>query len=600
MQFLITHHFRIHNAAQFYESFNESQPTRYYYFIGRTHSVANAVPTHGTVKLTSTSNTIVGNGTLFDTELSVNDIVRVTGTTQDLRVHAVTSAQTFISTVRPLTTTTVGANLYIRKLYADINPPAPTDSYQATYFDIWRNMISAKRITSADVTHTVPRYDWVSGTVYVEYDDTDSDLQHKQFYVYTDEGNVYKCIDNNYGSVSTVKPTGTLTSDITGPYNDGYRWKYMYTVSSGSVLKFVTENYIPVKTLKSVDSSSQWNVQQQAANGAIHQVKIISGGYGYLNTNGTISSVSTRSSFNLEPSASQIDGDYVGSSIFIVSGSGSGQLRKIVKYYGGNNFCIVNSAFSTSLSSTISPSKYVISPTVTIRGDSNKLATAYVSNTYNGIVRHITIVHQGADYSTANVTISANSSQGYGATARAIISPLGGHGSDAIDELFGSSIMMNIRVSGSESNTFPTNNDFRTIGVMRDPLLANGTQATTLALDQTTRVSVTEVSGDFVADEVITGLTSGAKGRLVYFANTDSARTQGVLKLIRITTNGTGESFYTGEIVRGEISTRTANVQLTTSGAFKKYSGLVIYTENRAPVTRSMEQTEDVKIIINF
>ena len=159
---------------------------------------------------------------------------------------------------------------------------------------------------------------------------------------------------------------------------------------------------------------------------------------------------------------------------------------------------------------------------------------------------------------------------------------------------------MNIRVSGAESNSFPTNNDFRMIGIMRDPLLANGTAATVSTLDQTTRVNVNEVSGDFVADEIITGLSSGAKGRLVYFANTTDSRTEGNLKLIRITTNGLGESFRVGEIVQGSVSTRIANVQSVTPGAMKKYSGLLIYTENKAPISRALEQTEDVKVIINF
>jgi len=601
MPSLITHHFRIHNAIQFYESFSEANPTRYYYFIGKNYSTTNAIPTTGKVKLNPTTNIVVGSGTLFNSELNVGDIVRVTGTTEDLQVQNVITAQTFATTTRPTLPISVAANLYIRTLYNDYNPPIPVDRYQDTYFDIWRNMISAKRITSADVSHVARRINWTSGTVYTEYDDIDPYISSKQFYVITDQGKVYKCINNNAGSPSTVKPTEQAAEGLSKT-SDGYHWKYMYTISSGSSLKFLTQDYIPVVTLKTNDSSTQWNVQRQAANGAIHHIKIISGGLGYLSTNGTISSVTSASRFNLKPSASQLDGDYVGSSIYIDSGTGSGQLRKIVKYYGGNNFCIVNTAFGTTLSSTTSPSTYIISPTVIIRGDpaTRDLATAYVSNTYNGVVNKITIINQGSFYTTANVTISANSSQGYGAAARPIISPIGGHGSDPVDELYGTNILMNVRVSGSESNTFPTNNDFRTIGIIRDPLFANGSPVTTLALDQTTRVSVTEVSGDFVADEIVTGLTSGAKGRLVYFANNNAARTEGVLKLIRITTNGTGESFYTGEIVRGEISTRTANVQTTTSGAMKKYSGLVIYTENRTPVTRSMEQTEDVKVIINF
>jgi len=224
MTALVTHHFRIHNAIQFYESFNETANTKYYYFIGKNYASSNAVPTQGTVKLSSTSNTIVGSGTLFNTELAAGDIVRVTGTSQDLRVHSISSAQTFVSAIRPSASVTSGANLYIRKTFTDYNPIAPVDRYQDTYYDIWRNMIAAKRIQFSDVSHVVPRNNWVSGTTYAEYDDLDPILDEKQFYVTTTAGNVYKCIDNNKNSASTVEPTGVVTNDIILTA-DKYRWK---------------------------------------------------------------------------------------------------------------------------------------------------------------------------------------------------------------------------------------------------------------------------------------------------------------------------------------------------------------------------------------
>jgi hypothetical protein len=136
--------------------------------------------------------------------------------------------------------------------------------------------------------------------------------------------------------------------------------------------------------------------------------------------------------------------------------------------------------------------------------------------------------------------------------------------------------------------------------VLQNPKLNNGANATASAIDQTLRVTVAEVSGDFYADELITGDVSKATGRLLYFANTNAARTQGVLKLVRVITNGTGSRFIAGETVRGSTSTRTANVQLVTLPAMKPFTGLVIYTENKPPVTRSLEQTEDVKLVINF
>jgi hypothetical protein len=597
MSTLITRHFRIHNAIQFKESFSESAPTRYYYFIGKNYAYSNTQQITGTVKTTSTSNTIVGQGTLFTTDLAVGDRLGITGQATVVRVHSIPTAQTIVVTPRPSSTIITGANAYIRKLTSETNPPTPVDTYQDTYFDIWRNMIALKRIQPSDVSHVISRYNWSNNTLYAQYSDIDANLVSKQFYVTTTDGNVYKCIDNNRGSNSTVKPSGTGTSLIST--SDGYRWKYMYTITSASSLKFVTNDWMPVQTLTSNNGTAQWTVQQNAANGAIHHIEVVANGSGYLHLTNTFTSVTNTSVMRIKPSSSAIDDIYNGSALFISSGLGQGQLRKIVNYVGATNTLTVNNAFTVAPNTS---STYIISPLVTIRGDSGgtstSRATAYVSNTFGGNVRKITIINQGRSYSTANVTISAN--VGSGATARVIISPRTGHGSDAVDELYGDNVMLNIRVSGSESNTFPTNNDFRVIGVLRDPLLANGGIANASVIDQTTRISVKDVSGDFTTDELITGSTSGAKARIVYFANTNAARTTGIVRVIRVTTNGTGGSFVAGETITGAISTITANVVSLTQPALKPFSGLVIYNENKTSVNRAADQTEDVKIIVSY
>ena len=603
-------HFRIHNAIQFFESVSEADPTRYYFYIGKSFAYANAVPITGTVKVTSTSNTIVGQGTLFNSELAPGDRISVTGQYASgnsyphiVRVHQILTGQTMIVTPRPVTSITIGANAYIRKLWSENYPPAPEDSYQNIYYDVWRNMMSLKKVQTSDVSHVIPRYDWANNQFYYQYDDKEVDFASKQFYTYTTDDNVYKCIDNNGGANSTSMPTGTGTSLITTA--DGYRWKYMYTISAGEILKFRTADYIPVKTLTANDGSSQWNVQQNAkasGNGTIWNIKITANGHDYLHTTNLFSYVESSTKMKLQSSASAIDGSYTGSSLFISAGRGAGQLRKIVKYWGSNNTLIVNSAFTVTPNTL---SRYLISPTVTIRGDSGgtttSRATAYVSNTYLGSVRKIKIINDGnRSYTSANVSITANSNHGFGATARAIISPVHGHGSDPVDELYGTSVMMNIRTSGSESNTFTTNNDFRIIGLIADPLLANGAYANASVIDQTTRIGVDLVNGDFIEDEVITGATSGAKARLVYFANSSNARTSGTLKVIRVTTNGIGGGFQVGELVSGSISGQVANVVAVTPPALKPYTGFLIYTENRDPVLRDVAQTEDYKLTIKF
>lgn len=590
---LITRHFRIHQAIQFYESFNEALSTRYYFYIGKSFAYANTIPITGTVKTTTTSNTIVGQGTYFTTELAVGDRIGITDQSTVVRVHSIPTAQTIIVTPRPSNSISVGANAYIRKLFSELQPPTPIDTYQDTYYDIWRNVIAMKRVQSSDIAYVTTKHTWANNNLYTEFDDRDENLYNKSFYVITNgDNNVYKCIDNNRGANSTVKPTTTDVSNIQLT-SDGYRWKYMFTVTSGLALKFITNDYIPITVNNAVRSN--------ASNGSINHIKILANGSNYLFTKNTFASIVNSTAYTIKSDAGSVDGSYVDSSIFIRSGLGSGQIKKIVKYYGANNTIVVNSAFTVTPNTS---SGYTISPSVVIMGDSGgsqiSRATAYVSNVYNGQIKNIRIIDQGRSYSTANVTIISNTSWGKGATARAVISPKGGHGYDPADELYAYNVMMNIKTQGSESNTFPTNNDFRFIGIIKDPLYANGDPATTSLIDQTTRITVAEVNGDFIADEIVTGRVSKAKGRVVSFANSNLARTDGILKLIRVTTNGTGGTFAPGEIIDGASSTISANVQSVAANICKPYSGVVIYNENKEPILRNPDQTEDYKITIRF
>lgn len=504
--------------------------------------------------------------------------------------------------------------VYIGKPIAwanDSAPPVVNASTQNEQFDLYRDMIAMKRIQLNDVTYVIPRYNWTNNTRYVQYTDTSTTLANSMFYVITDEKNVYKCIDNN-GANSTVKPTGISTLITTTA--DGYRWKYMYTVSDADYIKFATSSHIPVKTLTENDSSSQWAVQQAAANGAIHHIVVANSGSGYFLYSNTFSGVVNSTVFTLGSSASSVADIYANSSIFIYSGAGAGQLRKIKSYVGGTKTLTVNNAFSPIPNTS---SVFMIGPTVIIRGDSGATAalraTAYVSRPMNQVagISRITMVNEGRNYSTANVVFDAYT--GSGARGTPIISPPGihgaggnhgpgGHGSDPVAELYGEQVIVNVRVVGTEGNTFPANNDYRTVGILRDPLLRSGTSnyANASVLDLTTRLYVTGVTGDFVADEHIRGGTSKAEGRLVYFANTNAARTQGILKLIRTTTTGTGGFFSPSETVTGLVSGKTASISSVARPAIKEYTGDILYNENIVPVQKTPGQTENIKILIKF
>ena len=198
--------------------------------------------------------------------------------TTKFRVHnAEQFAEAFSETSNTIMYLFIGKNTTFPD---DNNPPTPVNSTANVEYTPWRDMYAAKRITTADVTHAIPRYNWTSGTVYDRYDDQDTNLlETDDFYVITEDFNVYKVLGNAGGTASTTKPTGTSTSPFTAA--DGYIWKYMYTVTTAKALKFLTNDYIPVQTLSTDDGTDQWDVQQAAIDGGIHVVNVTAGGSAY-------------------------------------------------------------------------------------------------------------------------------------------------------------------------------------------------------------------------------------------------------------------------------------------------------------------------------
>ena len=478
--------------------------------------------------------------------------------------------------------------IYIGRLQAWPNadvPPTPEDTIQDSRFDPWRNMIAAKRVQTSDVSFSVPRYNWVTGTVYTEYDDKSTSYYDGQFYVVTDQYNVYKCLFNNRGAASTVKPTGTSTSIIIT--SDGYKWKYMYTIDAADALKFVTTSYIPVKTLTVDDGSTQWDIQQAASNNSIDIIDVTANGSSYAYRANTFSAVASGTTLTLDASASGTDDAYTNSNIYISSGLGAGQTANVTNYVGATKVVTVSPAFSIAPNTS---SSFHIGPKVIINGDGTG-AKAY-ANVASGQVTHINMINVGSGYSRANVTISDNFGSSAAATPR--ISPPGGHGSDPVGELGGWNVMLNVRVSGTEGNNFPTNNDFRILGILKNPLTSNDTIALSSAYDQTTKLTLSGVTGTYQRDEMVNGDTSSALGRVVGFANTNAAGTAGVLKVVDV------QGTFTTETITANTSSVSATISSTEAPELRPYSGDIIYRENRAVTSRTADQIEDIKIVVRY
>jgi hypothetical protein len=539
-------------------------------------------------------------------------------------------------------------------------PIYPEDNEQYLKYEVHRKFIGGKKVTSADACHVTDRHDWVSGETYAMYRDTDTDMYDRAFYVMTNEYNVYKCLYNNNNSASTVKPTGFSIIPFTT--SDGYTWKYMYTISLGDANKFLTAAHMPVRVAKagetSAESSRQLEVQGAAVNGAINVVEVVSGGTGYSTVaNGVIAAANSNSLTLLNTNEiSPINGFYVGSSVYISSGSGAGQLRRIIQYSGANKQLVVNTAFTTPANND---SRVIISPSVVIVGD-GKSAKAYASvDTSTGAVSNIAVIDSGSEYTRAKVYISANSSHGSGATANAVISPTGGHGSDAIHELFADKVLLNVTFNGSEgvsangNGYIPSNTIFRTISVLKNPVLkvdennnsidieiaanssnspstlrfttraqisylqmANNTPSNPLFVRETITNErlrlraelgklefVTELNPIIRKEQSLNNAVRGANANIVYIREdeTETDASFYTMYLNNVDSYGNYSAFVKDdEILVSDSETKVATIEGIKGPEANTFSGEVVFTENIQAVERDLEQTEDIKIILDF
>lgn len=190
-----------------------------------------------------------------------------------------------------------GANVYFtfgkHLPWANDLSPQLANTSIGTHFEVWNNMIGCKKITGNDISHVIPRYDWSANTVYTQYDPNNSDIgsDNTKFYIVNSAFDVYKCLYNNGEQPSTVEPTSINPSNVTQT-SDGYVWKYMYSISASEKIKFTTGSYIPVKYLTTDDGSLQWDVQDNAVDGAIYGIKITNSGTGYSNVSNLIITIS--------------------------------------------------------------------------------------------------------------------------------------------------------------------------------------------------------------------------------------------------------------------------------------------------------------------
>ena len=464
-------------------------------------------------------------------------------------------------------------------------PPAgePIDSF--TYQSgVYADSVGFKRVDISDTALVIPRVDWIDptqttggvGRTYSMYKpdyapakttaNGSSRLYDSNFYVMNSDFNVYKCLYNGQtpefprGRPSLVEPTGTSTTiietgDSPGVYS--YRWKYMYTIDADNILKFVTSEFIPVLENSLVKSA--------AGDGAIDTVVIENAGTGYNNK---------------EYTDVPIRGDYA-----VNNGT---QAKCTVKVTSGS-------------------------------------------------IESVTITTAGSKYTfgTIDVALIPNIGNGVGASLDVVIPPNNGHGADAIRELGAYRLMFASKLETSSAFVdFPNDLTYRRVGLVLNPFDFD----TTTVCSQNTRSAVKAMifpndqndpgfpSGDFAPGETITQSSTNAKGFVVSYNSTTK-----VLKYYQDSVDGVQNGnvipFSGGNQITSSQNAfvATPNINFGTPNPatqiqigvsvyelglsfvsgyanqeIQNNSGEILYIDNRNPITRSADQNEELKVVIEF
>lgn len=475
------------------------------------------------------------------------------------------------------------------------SPDTPSDTFDQES-EAWNNMLSCKKITDGYVTLVVPRINWESGNVYGVYNSNDDDISDT--YVLTDEYHIFKCLWNNNGGASTNKPTLPLSSPYEVSSADGYRWKYLATINPTQVDRFLSQGYMPVKTLLVDDGSNQWDVQSAATGNTIDSILITDKGNGYQAVHtGTLAAATSGGGTLPAGVGTLANGWFVGCTIHITGGTGLGQDPKLITAYNGTTKVFAISGTWTADATTT----YDICPTVTIVGDGTGAIAKAVVETSAGPdqykIKRIDMINRGSGYKFTLASISGG--QGSGAMIYPCVSPLNGHGSNIESELKARSVMLSARITFNEgSGDFIVDNEYRQLGVIRDLKNYNGTLATSDTLLACKTLLVQGVSGTFSGDETLTA-PGGRSAKFVQFVDNGSG--EGVIYYLQDLTTGF-TAFVDGGLVTGSTSGATATIQ--TSGVInpevQKYTGTMLSLDNRRPVVRDENQIETLKFIITF
>ena len=179
--------------------------------------------------------------------------------------------------------------------------------------------------------------------------------------------------------------------------------------------------------------------------------------------------------------------------------------------------------------------------------------------------------------------------------------PAGGHGHFPAEELGARTMMITMELNGDENGTIPVSDgintfDFNQVSIITEPKVANNAFVANGANYRlSTRVFVCDPGvSNFVDDETVFIGTSLATATMVAnVAHWDY--TNNYLYINNITGPVASE-----QVIKGDTSGTTTTILEVLSSEIKLVTGDLLFVENRKNVSRSVNQIEQVKVVLTF
>lgn len=459
----------------------------------------------------------------------------------------------------------------------DSAPPTPVDAVaDESYY--WDDMLAAKLISSK--SYVIPRRDFstssafdmyrhdVGGVSTGNYGTTKTtsssgatNLFDSTYYFKTSDHKVYKILYNGdqlqtgASNISGSEPTATGNAPFWQDNN--YYIKYMYTMTTTEVQNYLTTDFMTVKVNANAD-----------ANRGVYVFMVTSGGSSY--PNGTY--------------YTKLRGDGTTQAIakLVVAGGAIAEF--------GNN-ALSSTSFMQNNGIGYSFANFNLAGT-----------NIYTDNTASTLI------------SGATLTNWNNATAG---TIKAIIDPASGHGTDDIEELGGHYIMLQSKFEPADADVVQVN-DFRRVGIVKNPIDSATSNTSTLSTARTTNAIILASggSGNYQVDELITQASTGANGRVIEWDSTNRILyyVQEKYSSYGLDSSGNLTAFSGANSVTGGSSSAVFTPSVATSGTtngvlfaggyavpeLSRDSGEIIYVENRRAISRASDQTEDIKVVVEF